>query len=108
MDVKATLVPASADPVIGVMDQKRETDALGRSMLRGTLMNESGQVVNVPHVIATFYDNSGHVIWVSDGYVDRALYPQTPEPFAVEIPRTVADKVENYHVVVNQYSISKQ
>jgi hypothetical protein len=108
MDVKATLVPASADPVIGVMDQKRETDALGRSMLEGTLLNESGQIVNVPHVIATFYDSNGKVIWVSDGYVDRALYPKTPEPFAVEIPRTVADKVVNYHVVVNQYSIARQ
>jgi len=108
MDVKATLVPASADPVIGVMDQKRETDALGRSMLHGTLVNESGQVVNVPHVIASFYDNTGRVIWVSDGYVDRALYPQTPETFAVEIPRAVADKVENYHVVANQYSITRQ
>jgi hypothetical protein len=108
MDVKATLVPASADPVIGVMDQKRETDALGRSMLHGTLLNESGQIVNVPHVIVAFYDNNGRVVWVSDGYVDRALYPQTPEPFAVEIPRTVSAKVENYHVVVNQYSIAAQ
>ncbi len=108
MDVKATLVPASADPVIGVMDQKKETNALGGDVLSGTLLNESGQVVNVPHVIATFYDNNGKVIWVSDGYVDRALYPQTPEPFAVQIPRAVADKVQNYHVVVNQYSITKQ
>lgn len=108
MDVKATLVPASADPVIGVMDQKRETDALGRSVLHGTLLNESGQVVNMPHVIASFYDNNGRVIWVSDGYVDHALYPQTPEPFAVQIPRMVADKVENYHVVVNEYSITRQ
>jgi hypothetical protein len=108
MDVKATLVPASADPVIGVMDQKKETNALGGDVLRGTLLNESGQIVNVPHVIATFYDNNGKVIWVSDGYVDQALYPQTPEPFAVQIPRAVADKVQNYHVVVNQYSITKQ
>ncbi len=108
MDVKATLVPASADPVIGVMDQKKETNGLGGDVLSGTLLNESGQVVNVPHVIATFYDNNGKVIWVSDGYVDRALYPQTPEPFAVQIPRAVADKVQNYHVVVNQYSITKQ
>ncbi len=29
MDVKATLVPASSDPVIGVMNQKLDTDAQG-------------------------------------------------------------------------------
>ena len=51
MDVKATLVPASSDPVIGVMNQKLDKDAQGHSVLRGELLNESGQTVNIPHVI---------------------------------------------------------
>jgi hypothetical protein len=107
MDIKATLVPASSDPVIGVMNQKLDTDAQGRSVLHGELMNQSGQSVNIPHVIASFYDNNGKVIWVSDGYVERALLPQESEPFAVEIPKSVAGKVQNFHVVVNQYSLQK-
>jgi hypothetical protein len=107
MDVKAALVPASADPVIGVMDQKLEPDAQGKSILRGQLFNQSGQTVNIPHVIASFYDNNGKVIWVSDGYVDRALLPQTSAPFAVEIPKNLSGKVQNFHVVVNQYSLGK-
>jgi hypothetical protein len=107
MDINANLVPASADPVIGVMDQRQETDGLGKAVLRGTLLNESGETVSVPHVIVSFYDNSGKVIWVSDGYVQRALYPQMPEPFAVEIPARIADAVKNYHVVANHYSIGK-
>jgi hypothetical protein len=107
MDVKATLVPASSDPVIGVMNQKLETDAQGHSVLHGELLNESGQTVNIPHVIASFYDNSGKVIWVSDGYVEQALVPQSTESFAVEIPQSVAGKVQNFHVVVNQYSLQK-
>jgi hypothetical protein len=107
MDVKATLVPASADPVIGVMNQKVETDPQGHSILHGDLMNESGQTVNIPHVIASFYDNNGKVVWVADGYVDRALLPQSSEPFAVEIPKTLSGKVQNFHVVVNQYSLGK-
>jgi hypothetical protein len=107
MDVKATLVPASADPVIGVVQQRLGTDALGRRVLQGELYDQSGQVVSIPHVIATFYDNSGRVIWVSDGYVNRALVPETPEPFTVEIPRTIAENVRSYHVVVNQYSIGQ-
>lgn len=105
MDVKATLVPASSDPVIGVMNQKLETDAQGHSILRGDLLNESGQTVNIPHVIASFYDNNGKVVWVSDGYVEQALLPQSTESFAVEIPQTLAGKVQSFHVVVNQYSL---
>jgi len=107
MDVKATLVPASADPVIGIMNQQIESDSDGRNVLRGNLMNESGQAVNIPHVIATFYDSNGRVIWVSDGYVDRPLLPQLPEPFAVELPGPIVGKVKNYHVVVNYYNNSK-
>jgi hypothetical protein len=107
MDVKAALVPASSDPVIGVMNQKLDTDAQGHAVLRGELMNESGETVNIPHVIASFYDNTGKVVWVSDGYVARALLPQTAEPFAVEVPKSLAGKVQNFHVVVNQYSLGK-
>lgn len=107
MNVKASLVPASSDPVIGVMNQKLETDAQGHQVLHGDLMNESGQTVNIPHVIASFYDNNGKVVWVSDGYVEQALLPQSSEPFAVEIPKSLAGKVQNFHVVVNEYSQQK-
>ncbi|MGA2743912.1 MAG: hypothetical protein ABSE44_04375 [Candidatus Sulfotelmatobacter sp.] len=107
MDVKATLVPASSDPVIGVMNQKLDTDAQGRAVLHGELSNQSGQTVNIPHVIASFYDNNGKVVWVSDGYVERALLPQESEAFAVEIPKSLAGKVQSFHVVVNQYSLQK-
>jgi hypothetical protein len=107
MDVKATLVPASSDPVIGAMNQKIETDAQGREVLHGDLLNQSGETVNIPHVIASFYDNNGKVVWVSDGYVERALLPQESEPFAVEIPKSLAGKVQNFHVVVNQYSLQR-
>jgi hypothetical protein len=107
MDVKATLVPASSDPVIGVMNQKLDQDAQGRSVLHGDLLNQSGESVNIPHVIASFYDSNGKVVWVSDGYVERALLPQESEPFAVEVPKSLAGKVQNFHVVVNQYSLER-
>jgi len=107
MDEKATLVPASADPVIGVMNQKIESDVQGKSVLHGDLFNQSGQTVNISHVIVSFYDNNAKVICVADGYEDRALLPQSSEPFAVEIPKSVAPKVQNFHVVVDQYSLGK-
>jgi hypothetical protein len=107
MDVKASLVPASADPVIGVMNQKIDADPQGKSVLHGELLNQSGQTVNISHVIVSFYDNNAKVVWVADGYVDRALLPQSSEPFAVEIPHSVAGKVQNFHVVVDQFTLGK-
>jgi hypothetical protein len=104
MKPDSMLVPASADPVIAVLHQRVEKDSKGRTVLRGELLNESGQTVNIPHVLATFYDTSGRVIWVSDGYVDHALLPQTPQPFAVDLRDDLAAQVHSYRVTVNQYS----
>lgn len=108
MQPNSMLVPASADPVIGVLHQRVETDARGRHVLKGELLNESGQVVNIPHVLATYYDNSGKVIWVSDGYVDQALLPQTPVPFAVDLSDKMAANVHNYRVTVNEYMLNRE
>ncbi len=107
MDAKSMLVPASADPVIQVSQQKLQKDPLGRMTLQGDLINESGQIVNIPHVLASYYDANGKVIWVSDGYVDQELLPQTPVAFAVDVPTDIADKVETYHVTVNYYQNKK-
>ncbi len=76
-------------------------------MLRGELINQSGQTVNIPHVLATYYDNAGKVIWVSDGYVDKALLPQVPVPFSVELRDDVAPNVQTYRVTVNNYTIDR-
>jgi hypothetical protein len=103
MDAKAMLMPASADPVIGVLNQHEDTNVLGKKVLRGELLNQSGQAVNISQVLATYYDSNGKVIWVADGYVDRALLPQTPEGFAVDMPDDLAAKVQSYRVTVNHY-----
>ncbi len=103
MDAKAMLIAASADPVIEVKQQKLETDALGKKVLSGQLLDESGQIVDIPHVIAAYYDTNGKVIWVSDGYVAQPLLPQVPVPFAVDLPADIAKDVQSYRVVVNHY-----
>jgi hypothetical protein len=108
MDVKALLVAASADPVIEVSQQKVETDPLGKKILSGQLLNQSGEIVNIPHVIAAYYDSNGKVIWVSDGYVAQALLPEVPVPFAVDVPPDIAKNVQTYRVVVNHYETNSQ
>src|SRR5205814_312527 len=101
------LVPASADPVIGVLHQQLEKTDSGHTLLKGELMNQSGQLVNIPQVLATYYDNAGKVIWISDGYVDQALRPQIPIPFAVTVNDDIAPKVHSYRVVVNHYVMDR-
>lgn len=108
MQPNALLVAASADPVMGVLHQRIEKDSRGRTVLKGELVNQTGETVNIPHVLATFYDNAGRVIWVSDGYVDKALLPQTPVPFSVAVRDDLAQNVQTYRVTVNQYSLDRQ
>jgi hypothetical protein len=108
MQPNALLVAASADPVMGVLHQRIEKDSRGRTVLKGELVNQTGETVNIPHVLATFYDNGGRVIWVSDGYVDQALLPQTPVPFSVAVKEDLAKNIQTYRVTVNQYSLDRQ
>jgi hypothetical protein len=101
------LVPASADPVIGVMHQQLKKDNNGHTVLSGELVNESGQTVNIAQVLATYYDEAGDPIWVSDSYVDKALLPQIAQNFSAPLSDELAKNVRSFRVVVNHYDISR-
>lgn len=105
MQPLATLVPASADPVVEIESQR--LNPLPEPSLTGELVNQSGQVVNIAHVIGTFYDSSGQILWVADQYPNRALLPQTPVPFAIPLPADLSSKIGNFRVVVSTYSASR-
>jgi len=105
MQPSSTLVAASADPVVEIEDQ--HLNAGSQASLSGKLLNQSGQVVNVAHVLGTFYDNAGQLIWVSDGYAERALLPGTPETFAMSVPPDIAGKVKTERAVTTTYSSSR-
>ncbi len=107
LDPNTLLISAYADPVIGVLHQRIEKDAGGHTVLRGELVNEGGKPVNIPHVIATYYDSVGRVIWVSDGYVDQALMPRVPVPFSVPVRDDLSGNVHSYRVSVNHYDTNR-
>ena len=98
----STLVPASADPVIEIQDER--LNPAPDASVTGQLTNQGGQIVNVAHVLATFYDKNGQVVWVADQYIDRALLPQTPVPFNVHIPEDLSRKISTERTVVATYS----
>jgi hypothetical protein len=98
----SSLVAASADPIVEI--QNEHLNPAPDASVTGELANQSGQIVNVAHVLATFYDQSGQVVWVADQYVDHALLPQTPVPFNVHIPEDLARKVSTERTVVATYT----
>jgi len=101
MEPLAVLLSASADPVVGIEDQKFQSGT--NAGVVGQLMNQSGRPVNVTHVLSTFYDKGGQVIWVGGQYIDRALEPKTPVEFHVPVPQDLADKITTQRTVVATY-----
>lgn len=102
MEPVSVLVGASADPVVEILNQQYNSGP-GAS-LTGQLSNQSGQTVNIAHVLSTFYDKDGQVVWVAGQYVDRALLPQTPVDFHVSVPADLAKKISSERTIVATYS----
>jgi hypothetical protein len=102
MDPMSNLVAASADPVVEIQNQK--LSPAPDAIFGGDLVNQSGQIVNIAHVLGTFYDQSGQLVWVADQYIDRALLPQTPVSFSMPVPEDLARKVSTERAVVATYS----
>lgn len=98
----STLISASADPVIEV-DNEHLNPAPDASV-SGQLINQSGQIVNVAHVLGTFYDKNGQVVWVADHYVDTALLPKTPVSFNIHIPEDLARNISSERTTVASFS----
>ncbi len=98
----SSLIAASADPVIEIENEK--LNAAPDASVTGQLANQSGQIVNVAHVLAAFYDKTGQVVWIADQYVDQALLPQTPVPFQIHIPEDLARSISSQRTVVATYS----
>ena len=98
----SSLIAASADPVIEI--QNEHLNPAPDASLTGQLVNQGGQNVSIAHILGTFYDRSGRVVWVADQYVDHALLPQTPSAFNVHIPEDMAREVASDRTVVASYS----
>jgi hypothetical protein len=102
MQPLSVLVSASADPVIEVENQKFNPPP--NASLTGQISNQSGQVVNVAHVLSSFYDENGQLVWVAGEYIDRALQPQTPVDFRIPVPEDLAKKIHSERSIVATFS----
>lgn len=103
LDPISTLVSASADPVIEIQNQKM--NPAPDASLTGQVVDESGQTVNIVHVLATFYNKTGQLVWVADKYIDRALVPQTPVSFNIHIPEDLARQISSQRTITATYSV---
>ena len=48
----------------------------------------------------TFYDKNGQVVWVASQYIDRAMLPQMPVDFSIQVPEDLASQVSSERTVV--------
>lgn len=103
MEPLSALVSASADPVIEIENEKLAPAP--DPGLSGQLVNESGQIVNIAHVLGTFYDKNGQVVWIADTYTDRALLPQSPVAFNMHVPEDLARRISSERTVTATYSV---
>jgi len=101
MQPVSVLVAASADPVVEIENQQYKSGV--DAAVTGQLTNQSGHPVNVAHVLTTFYDSNGQLVWVGGQYIDRALQPQTPVDFRVPMPQDLAAKVSTERTIVATY-----
>lgn len=98
----AVLVQASASPVVEILNQQFHPGA--DATLTGQLSNQSGEVVNFAHVLSTFYDKNGQLVWVAGEYVSRALLPGTPIDFSIPVPEDLAKNINSERTIVSTYS----
>ncbi|HEV2134376.1 MAG TPA: hypothetical protein VGR47_08935 [Terracidiphilus sp.] len=101
----SSLVSGAAGPVIAIDNEK--INPAPDASLTGQVVNQSGKVINVAHVLGTLYDGSGNVIWVVDQYISRALLPETPRSFNIPIPEDLARKVASQRTVVSSFSFAR-
>lgn len=101
MQPLSVLVTASADPIIEIENQQYNSGP--GAAVTGQLSNQSGHVVNVAHVLSTFYDKNGQLVWVGGQYIDRALQPQTPVAFRVPVPQDLAANIGTERTIVATY-----
>jgi hypothetical protein len=105
LTLNSAVVPASGDPIVAVNNTRLESAEVGRKNLKGELLNQSGDAINIPEVVAAYYDASGKIVWVNHTYLNRAALPQTPLPFALKVPEQVAANVNSFSVRVNSYRL---
>lgn len=102
MTPMAVLIEASASPVVEILNQQFHPGP--NATLTGQLSNQSGAVVNFAHVLSTFYDKNGQVVWVAGQYVSRALLPGTPIDFNIPVPEDLAGNINSERTIVATYS----
>lgn len=98
----SVLVSTSSAPVIEVQDQQFHPGP--DAALTGEISNQSGEVVHFAHVLSTFYDKNGQLVWIAGKYVSRALLPESPVSFSIPVPEDIAGEISSERTVVATYT----
>ncbi|MCE7979935.1 MAG: hypothetical protein DYG89_01985 [Caldilinea sp. CFX5] len=85
---KAVVTQHDLDRDLGVQQlrvTKQRRDGKETVVLQGNLINAGVKEAVIPHLLVTFYDANGQVVWVDHFFLPDALRPQRTLDFAVNL-----------------------
>jgi hypothetical protein len=82
---KAVVTGRDLDRDLAVQDLAVTQAEDGSWQLTGTLRNIGTQEATIPHLLMTYYDDSGRVQWVDHAYIEEAVRPQRMRSFSLPL-----------------------
>ena len=80
---KAVVTDHDLDRNVGEQSVSVQHDANGQLHLVGMLYNGGTTEATVPHILVTYYNSQGEVMWVDSYYIEQAVEPEHTEPFDI-------------------------
>ncbi len=78
---KAVVTGRDLDRDVAIQEMEMTVDPDTQTPhLTGLLYNNGVQEATIPHVLVTYYDDAGQVLWVDDRYVEAAVRAQRTQP----------------------------
>ncbi|HYN73433.1 MAG TPA: hypothetical protein VES60_13115 [Nakamurella sp.] len=94
---RAVVTPSVNPPGLQVTDVHLDGDTLV-----GTLRNDSTEEAAVPHLLFSYLDGSGHLVWVDDAYLEHSVAAQHSTSFRVPLAQSAT--VRDAGVPVSGYA----
>ncbi|MEZ4675113.1 MAG: hypothetical protein R2932_12810 [Caldilineaceae bacterium] len=82
---KAVVTQRDLYRALGIQEIQVYKDDAGELMIHGELINNDLRGATVPHLLITYYDEAGHVMWVDHHYLPTAIRPQRVQPFTFPV-----------------------
>jgi hypothetical protein len=102
VNAKAVVTQRDLERAVGVQALRITPGEAGQLVLSGEVINHDLRGATIPHLLITFYDAAGEVMWVDNAYLPLSIRPQYSQPFT--LPLTPADTIRNLELPSDLYN----